>query len=377
MPLTRRLLATVAAIALPVALVLASAGTSSTAGAETTGRSYVALGDSYAAGYGIGASTRLPVAGCAQSTQDYPHQVAATLGLTLTDVSCAGAVTANIDSTPQQTGSGTAKVQDAALSSSTDLVTVTIGGNDLGFVDIAEYCAATSAQGPLALHPEKNCKAKYDPNGQDSLKAKLANVVAPALARVLADIKLKAPKAKVIVLDYPAISTDQAGAPDPSTYPGSCFSSPLQPQSFPFTATDTVYLQQTQAEMNATIKAAAASAGAGFVETYPQSLAHSACSGTKTPWMNGITVDIAKASAATGSLHPNLAGATAMAQVLEPAIERALAGPSPVSPAAPTSEQPGPAAALVLVLAGIAVMLVVILSLWFRLSRGADAWRPR
>jgi lysophospholipase L1-like esterase len=327
MAFTRRALMAVATVAVAWVACVGAAPTSSTG--AVSGDSYVALGDSYAAGEGIGTTTGLPVAGCEQSVQDYPHQVAARLGLHLTDVSCSGAVTANIDGVPQQTGSGTAPLQDAALTASTNLVTVTIGGNDLGFVSIAEYCAADSANGPLALHAQPNCSDEYDPNGEDSLQRKLSTVVTPAISRALADIKLKAPRAKILVIDYPAISTDKANAPNPATYPASCFSSPLQNNSFPFTATDTPYLEQMEAQLGDSVRSAAIAAGDEFVDVFPQSLAHSACAGTITPWMNGITLDPIRLSVVTGSLHPNLAGATAMADTVTAAAEKALTPPSP------------------------------------------------
>ena len=77
--------------------------TASTAGAApppaTTGKTYVALGDSYAAGFGLPAPSTLtgqPVPGCAQTTGDYPHILAAKLGLSLTDVTCSGATTVGL-----------------------------------------------------------------------------------------------------------------------------------------------------------------------------------------------------------------------------------------------------------------------------------------
>jgi len=320
----RRLLAGV--LTASAALVVCAVPAAASGG--IAGDSYVALGDSYAAGEGIGTMTGAPVPGCQQSAQDYPHEVAARLGLQLTDVSCSGAVTANIDTTPQRTGSGTVPLQDTALTASTDLVTVTIGGNDLGFVSIAEYCAALSPTGPLALHPQSNCSQEYDPNGDDSLQRKLDSTVTPAITRALRDIKRKAPRAKILVLDYLAISTDKAEAPDPATYPASCFSSPLQKSSFPFTAVDTPYLEQMEAHLSAAVKAAAVATGTEYVDVFDQSLQHSACAGTPLPWMNGITVSPAQFSVVPGSLHPNLAGATAMADAVTAAATRALAPPS-------------------------------------------------
>jgi lysophospholipase L1-like esterase len=307
------------------------------------------------------------VPGCLQSAQDYPHQVAARLGLQLTDVSCSGAVTGNIDTTPQHTGSGTAPLQDSALTASTDLVTVTIGGNDLGFVSIAEYCAATTPTGPLALHPQSNCKQVYDPGDKDSLQQKLDTTVAPAIERALADIKRKAPRAKILVLDYPTISTDKADAPDPATYPASCFSSPLQKNSFPFTAIDTPYLEQVQAELADAVHAASVAGGAEFVDVFPQSLTHSACAGTAAPWMNGISLDLLQRSVVPGSLHPNLAGATAMADTVTAAAEQALTPPTAsTTPNVVASKKSGSATVLVVIVVVVAAVLAGATAAWRR-----------
>jgi GDSL-like Lipase/Acylhydrolase family len=301
------------------------------AAAPRPGRSYVALGDSYAAGYGIGTSTGRPVRGCDQSSQDYPHLVAAKLGLNLTDVTCAGATTANLDQVPQRTDAGAPPLQDAALNQLTSLVTLTIGGNDLGFASIASQCAAWSSSGPLVFHAGISCRQAYVRDGIDSLRRTSDDVVRPALARDLQDIHRRAPQATVVVVGYPAISSGRRTAPASSRGPRSCYSNPLSSNSFPFTAVDTVYLEQAERHLDATLRAAATTAGDGFVDTFSRSLSHSACAGTPTPWMNGITVEFRGGPRlAAGSLHPNLAGETAIADAVIPVAKRSW---SPVAAA--------------------------------------------
>jgi lysophospholipase L1-like esterase len=347
------------------------------ASSSIAGDSYVAIGDSYAAGEGIGTTTGAPVPGCQQSAQDYPHQVAARLGLQLTDVSCSGAVTANIDTTPQRIGGGTVPLQDSALTASTDLVTVTIGGNDLGFVSIAEYCAAVSPTGPLALHPQTTCSQVYDPNGVDSLQRKLVSTVTPAITRALADIKRKAPHAKILVLDYPAISTAKADAPDPATYPSSCFSGPLKKNSFPFTATDTPYLEQMEAHLSDAVRAAAAADGVEFLDVFSQSLTHSACAGTPSPWMNGVSLNLGELNVVPGSLHPNLAGATAMADVVTAAAEQALATPpTPAASPVAVTKKAGSSSALIVVAVGAALVSAAAIAIGCGRRRSRRSTQP-
>ncbi|XNN87304.1 SGNH/GDSL hydrolase family protein [Curtobacterium flaccumfaciens] len=180
------------------------------------GTDYVALGDSYAAGFGVAPYSATPAVGCLQSTTDYPHQVAASLGLRLDDRTCTGATTDNITRLPQSTGAGrgTAPVQADALSKDTDLVTVSIGGNDLGFTDLIANCLALTKDGPVfsEIHGKTydHCKDYYAPvvHGveRDRLAARIRTVVAPRLASTFRVIAQRAPRAKVFVVGYPMIA---------------------------------------------------------------------------------------------------------------------------------------------------------------------------
>lgn len=109
------------------ALALGLVG-ATTARADTTpaqGLNYVALGDSYSAGSGV-----LPVDPtnllCLRSTVNYPHVIASRTGAHLKDVTCGAAQTKDFS---QSQYPGTAPQLDA-LATDTDLVTLTIGGND-------------------------------------------------------------------------------------------------------------------------------------------------------------------------------------------------------------------------------------------------------
>lgn len=311
------------------------------AGTPTTGLNYVALGDSYSAGYALEPITGQPVPGCGQAAANYPHQVAAALGLNLTDVTCSGAVTANIIDTPQVTPAGTAPVQSDALSASTDIVTVTIGGNDLGFATIAETCAADSALGPTILttadpDPVANCKSVYYPNGgTDSLAAKIQNTVAPAISNTLADIRAKAPNAKIFVVGYPALAPDQASGcyTSPYTYPD------FNSNSYPFTDVDVPYLHSVESALDSAIQADVAAAGDTFVPMFDQTSGLTPCAGNPNSVINGITLSYAPPGIPFtlgpltvylkyGALHPNATGVTFMTDALVPAIQDAIQAPA-------------------------------------------------
>ena len=305
--------------------------------ASTSDLEYVALGDSYSAGYGLlPLSADSPAPGCYQAEVDYPRLVASALGLDLQDRTCAGAVTANIRDTPQVTGSGTAPVQSDALSASTDIVTVTIGGNDLGFASIAGYCVALTANGPIAGDPSlDNCKDHYNPSpGVDQLIDLLDSTVVPALAETFALIAAKAPNATVYVIGYPTIAPDAANIRQPE--PPGCFTTaigdgnpPFPVNSFPYTQTDTLYLHYIEKELDARIQAAATTQGFTYLPTWAASALHSVCA--DDPHIFGITLTTdAQDGEPTplpgiylvrGALHPNTEGVDFFTSTIVAAIQ--------------------------------------------------------
>ncbi|WIE82396.1 SGNH/GDSL hydrolase family protein [Curtobacterium sp. MCPF17_021] len=311
------------------------------------GTDYVALGDSYAGGFGVAPYGSGPAAGCFQSTTDYPHQVAASLGLQLNDRACAGATTGNISRVPQATGVGraTAPVQADALSKDTDIVTVSIGGNDLGFTGVIKNCIALDKNGPVFSeirgHSYDRCKDYYAPVVRgvvhDRLAARIRNTVAPRLAQTFRVIAQRAPQAKVFVVGYPMI------APSSAQFPKGCFSSligdsglepPFPQNAFPFTTADTAYFHRTQNALDGAVKAAAKARGFTFVPALQGSAAHTACAASGSAWMAGLTltdrgtaadstpVAGTKLSILFGALHPNAAGVAYLRDQTKAAIVR-------------------------------------------------------
>lgn len=338
--------------ALAVAALVAIPATANAAPQDTSlaGLQYVAMGDSYSAGYGLTPLTGEPVPGCAQAAVDYPHQLAATYGLELTDVSCAGAWAANM-TTPQDFPDEDAPPQVGALSDDTDIVTVTLGGNDLGFSSVAASCIALSANGPVAgTNPNDpfqspNCESIYVQGGVDSLAQRLTDVVIPNIANGLAAIKAKAPNAKVFVVGYPAITPDAANTP-----PAGCYTSPIDnlqpvPDSFPFTDTDVPYLHQLEEKLDVAVQEQAGIAGFTYVPTFEATLAHSACASADEQYVQGVTLASDLSSAVPGSLHPNATGVAFIASQLAPLFEAAFPAPVPPSPSPSASPAPTSSAA--------------------------------
>lgn len=117
---------------------------------------WVGLGDSYAAGPLIPNQSLSPL-GCLRSDHNFAHLAAAQRGLSLADVSCSGATTDDMTAA-QRTSAGTNPPQLDALSDATRVVSLQIGGNDIGFSSIIQGCASASPFG----HP---CRDRYTGGG--------------------------------------------------------------------------------------------------------------------------------------------------------------------------------------------------------------------
>ena len=164
------------------------------AGASAQQR-WVGLGDSFAAGPLIPSQTLNPL-GCLRSTRNFARLAAASTGRSLADVSCSGARTDHM--TPSQsTDAGTNPPQFNALTAATNVVSVQIGGNDIGFSEILQNCATANPFG-------RPCQNRYAPGGVDQLRARIV-ATAPKIDAVLAGIKSRAPSARILVVNYAAI----------------------------------------------------------------------------------------------------------------------------------------------------------------------------
>src|SRR5215831_3912374 len=91
---------------------------------------YVALGDSYTAGPFIPNQLADPI-GCLRSDHNYPHRLAFAIGIALRDASCSGATLSKLSRSQGVVG-GTNPPQLSRLSADTTLVTLQMGGNDVG-----------------------------------------------------------------------------------------------------------------------------------------------------------------------------------------------------------------------------------------------------
>jgi lysophospholipase L1-like esterase len=274
--------------ALLAALLVVALPAPGTASAAPSYANYVALGDSYASGPFIPHQRTDPL-GCFRSTRNYAALVADRLGARLTDVTCGGATTEDMTA-PQDVLLGPNPPQLDALRPDTDLVTITIGGNDIGFADIILTCAADSALNPLG----NPCTRRYTAGGTDELAARI-QALGPRLAAVLQGIAQRAPQAHVVVVGYLRILPPAHG----------CW--PVVPIS----VGDVPYLDATQRRLNAELGARAAAAGAAFVDPYPASRGRDVCQLPGVKWVEGLLP-----TAPAFPVHPNAAGMRAVADLI-------------------------------------------------------------
>jgi lysophospholipase L1-like esterase len=198
---------------------------------------YVSLGDSYAAGPLI--PLQVPLFGCLKSNNNYANLTARNLGLNLTDASCSGAETEDMTNPQNVSPDGPNPPQFNSLTKKTNVVTIQIGGNDIGFSSIAEDCTSASPEGTP-------CQDRYVVNGRDEISERI-QATAPLVAAVLQGIHARSPKARVLFVNYAAILPDSG----PGCWP-----------QMPITEGDVPYVRAKQKELNAMLATQAAANGA-------------------------------------------------------------------------------------------------------------------
>jgi lysophospholipase L1-like esterase len=180
-----------------VATVIALAGFvtvgAPTAAAGSSGTlQYAALGDSYAAG--IGAPPYVSSSGgCLQSNNGYPELLDSEKHIHLqVNATCPGATTSTV-----------ALTQLSALTSGVELVTLTVGGNDLGFAELFETCTTPGQEAQCLIAISNAVTYEQLTDLYDHLTL-LYGQVAKA-----------APKALIVVTGYPYLFESDPENPNP------------------------------------------------------------------------------------------------------------------------------------------------------------------
>ncbi|WP_328608424.1 SGNH/GDSL hydrolase family protein [Amycolatopsis sp. NBC_00345] len=253
------------------------------------GSTYVALGSSFAAGPGIP-----PVLDrtALRSGRNYAHLVAESLGLRLVDVTSSGATTAHLLRERQ----GRARPQIEAVGAETRLVTVTAGGNDLGYLG---GLMAGSLRGLLARPVRVVSHRAADllaGNGKPVSRASF-DAVAASLAEVVVRVRDRAPSARVVLVDYLPVA-------GPDTRPG---------PGMPLTARAIEQARETADGLAGAFAEAARASGADLIAASSAGLDH--CVGSAEPWVLGFRIGNPR-SGGPVAYHPTAAGMAAVAAMV-------------------------------------------------------------
>jgi lysophospholipase L1-like esterase len=239
---------------------------SSVLAAAAAAKSYVALGDSYSSGVG----TRVYYndgTSCQRSPDAYGPLVGSARGYTLSFQACSGAKTTNVNSN-----------QLGTLSSTTNLVTITIGGNDAGFSNVI-----------------LNCAAYYFTCGSsiNSANSFIQNQLPGLLDTTYNNIRSRASSAHVVVLGYPHLFTSDGKT---------CNFNAL-------TSSNEKKLNNTADLLDGVISGRASAHGFTYVDPRNAFLPHEVCSSSE--WLNGQSNPISE------SYHPNISGQNDFAMLVE------------------------------------------------------------
>ncbi|WP_281277953.1 MULTISPECIES: SGNH/GDSL hydrolase family protein [Streptomyces] len=219
---------------------------------------YVALGDSYSSGLGAG-NYDSSSGSCKRTPRAYPALwAAANSPQSFAFTACSGARTGDVVAN-----------QLGPLNSGTDLVSITIGGNDAGFSDVMTTCV---------LQSESTCV-----NRVNQAKGYVDSTLPAQLDRVYNSIRGKAPAARVVVLGYPRFYKLN----------GTCIAG--------LTEGERAAINGAADHLNAAIAKRAADHGFTFASVVGTFTGHEICSGSA--WLHSVNwANISE------SYHPTAAG---------------------------------------------------------------------
>jgi lysophospholipase L1-like esterase len=253
----------------------------------------VALGDSYTAGDLFPLDLTARPLGCTRSAKAYPVLVASALKAPLVDAACGGAGVRYMTGA-QQTNLGTNPPQLNALASGDSVVMLTLSGDDIGFWSTLDTCMELSVT-DLFGSP---CERHFTSGGTDQLAARVTAETAQITA-VLAGIRARAPRARILVVGYPDLFPQHGG----------CW------PAVPITNGDIAYLRSTELLLNAMLAGDARAAGATFVDTYTPTIGHDFCRSASVKDVEGLVP-----TSLAYPFHPNARGQAVMAAAVLAAL---------------------------------------------------------
>jgi lysophospholipase L1-like esterase len=246
---------------------------------------YVALGSSFASGPGIEPQLH---PGCGRSGSNYAHLVARRLGLDLVDVTCGGATVANVLDSPQALLTArSVPPQLDALTGDAELVTVTVGGNDVDYLLTLLRCSARADPDGVPAEARAFFATPVD---RDAVRTAL-DALPGRLAGLVTAVRDRAPEARVVLVDYLTLVPSQ---PSPAV---------------PMDEDDRAFCAEVQTGLEAATAEAASATGADLVQAGAASRDHHA--GAAEPWVTGwVFGDLV---GGVVPYHPNAQGMRAVA----------------------------------------------------------------
>jgi lysophospholipase L1-like esterase len=247
------------------------------------GSRYVAMGSSFAAGPGLPSRVPGSPRRGGRSTGNYAHLVARALGLDLHDVTFSGATTGDILG-PSAAGRA---AQLDAITAETSLVTITAGGNDVGYLP---RLTLASLPWPLRVLPPVTARVALF--GERSATDERFEQLGRHLAVIAGRLRDRAPACRVFIVDYLSILPPD-GPPQP-----------------PPPAGITAWGRAIAARLAAATQSAAHAGGWTYVAASAASADHHAWSAV--PWTRRFHLSLRGGA----PYHPNAAGMAAVAELV-------------------------------------------------------------
>ncbi len=288
----RRVLAAAAALLLAFT---ALAGASPATAEESWGSPYVAIGDSMASGNG-----NLPYVDttCLRSARSYPMQISAATGMPVVSAACTGATTDDV------AGQIAALAGSGDLGPDTDVVTLTVGINDLGWQEALGVCATPGMEAECAAAVQAMQAAGAAVPGQ--------------IFGLMSAIRYVAPDATIVVTGYPKLFGEVAKSCSIGNLGGTPVKLPASLTAMANMAIDGATDANdplgagpglNDAIAGATWQFAQFYGNAMFVDVDPAFQTHRLCD-TGDRWISGL---VRGAPVTDRGLHPNMAGMSAFA----------------------------------------------------------------
>jgi GDSL-like Lipase/Acylhydrolase family len=262
-----------------------------------TPNSYVALGDSYSSGEGLspfisGSDTSSDQ--CHRSARSYPYLLASAFDLSpFHDYACSGATTEDVDESTQFGPEGDPQAFHSPLKHA-DLVTIGVGGDDLGFSGDLKYCLEHRYCQTITSFASK----------VDQAFAALPGKLDDAYDAIR---EHKRKDATVIVVGYPRLFPTIKSHQQCQIIHGHF--------GYGFEDSEQDYFNAKAIALDHDVAAAAKRAGFFYVSPLRLFLGHAPCD--PDPWINGISDHEGSHVTFDASFHPNSAGQSEYAALIE------------------------------------------------------------